>query len=48
MNRERQRLLIPWVVATISAVEMFFLFLMVVHNNPFDTYLMGGLPPAPG
>jgi len=39
INRERQRLLIPWVVAVISVVEMFFLFLMVVHNNPFDTFL---------
>ncbi len=39
LNRERQRLLIPWVVAVISTVEMFFLFLMVVHNNPFDTFL---------
>jgi cytochrome c-type biogenesis protein CcmF len=39
INRERHRLLVPWVVAIISAVEMFFLFLMVVHNNPFDTYL---------
>jgi cytochrome c-type biogenesis protein CcmF len=38
-NRERHRLLIPWVVAVISLVEMFFLFLMVVHNNPFETYL---------
>jgi cytochrome c-type biogenesis protein CcmF len=39
INRTRHRLLIPWVVAVISTVEMFFLFLMVVHNNPFDTYL---------
>jgi cytochrome c-type biogenesis protein CcmF len=39
LNRERQRLLVPWVVAVISVVEMFFLFLMVVHNNPFDTFL---------
>ena len=46
MNRERQRLLIPWVVAVISVVEMFFLFLMVVHNNPFDTFL--GAAPATG
>ncbi len=38
-NRERQRELIPYVVATISVVEMFFLFLMVVHNNPFSTYV---------
>jgi len=39
VNRERHRLLVPWVVAVISVVQMFFLFLMVVHNNPFDTYL---------
>jgi cytochrome c-type biogenesis protein CcmF len=39
VNRERHRLLIPWVVAVISLVEMFFLFLMVIHNNPFETYL---------
>src|SRR5436190_3009532 len=38
-NRERQRELIPYVVATIAVVEMFFLFLMVVHNNPFSTYI---------
>src|SRR3954463_12912711 len=38
-NRTRQRELIPYVVATISVVEMFFLFLMVVHNNPFSTYI---------
>ena len=22
-------------------VEMFFLFLMVIHNNPFDTFIDG-------
>jgi cytochrome c-type biogenesis protein CcmF len=38
-NRERQRELIPYVVAVISIVQMFFLFLMVIHNNPFETYL---------
>ena len=38
-NRERHRELIPYVVAVISAVEMFFIFLMVVHNNPFSTFL---------
>src|SRR5262245_15231381 len=43
VNRERQRELIPYVVAVISAVQMFFLFLMVVHNNPFATYIT----PAP-
>src|SRR5690242_815840 len=39
INRERQRELIPYVVAVIAVVEMFFLFLMVVHNNPFQTFL---------
>ena len=39
INRERHRELIPYVVAVISVVEMFFLFLMIVHNNPFQTYL---------
>ena len=40
VNRERHRVLIPYVVAVISVVQMFFLFLMVVHNNPFSTFLM--------
>ncbi len=39
VNRERHRELIPYVVAVISVVQMFFLLLMVVHNNPFQTYL---------
>src|SRR5215216_452772 len=39
VNRERHRELIPYVVAVISVVEMFFLFLMIVHNNPFQTFL---------
>ena len=39
VNRERHRELIPYVVATISVVEMFFLYLMVVHKNPFTTFL---------
>jgi cytochrome c-type biogenesis protein CcmF len=38
-NRERHRELIPYVVAVISAVQMFFIFLMVVHNNPVSTFL---------
>jgi len=46
VNRERHRPLIPWVIATISAVEMFFLFLMVIHNNPFSTFLSAA--PADG
>src|SRR3982074_2143606 len=33
VNRERHRELIPYVVATISTVQMFFLFLMVAHKN---------------
>jgi len=39
INRERHRELIPYVVAVISVVKMFFLFLMIVHNNPFETFL---------
>ena len=39
VNRERHRELIPYVVAVIGAVEMFFLFLMIIHNNPFAMYL---------
>ena len=39
VNRERQRELIPYVVATIAVVQMFFIFLMVVHNNPFSTFI---------
>ena len=46
VNRERNRLLIPWVVAVISAVQMFFLFLLVIHNNPFETHLQAA--PATG
>ena len=46
VNRETHRLLIPWVVAVIAVVEMFFLFLMVVHNNPFDTFVLA--TPADG
>ena len=39
INQERYRELIPWVVSVIAATEMFFIFLMVVHNNPFSTFL---------
>ena len=39
INRERHRELIPYVVTVISVVQMFFLFLMIVHNNPFQTFL---------
>src|SRR3982751_1715838 len=46
VNRERHRELIPYVIATISVVQMFFLYLMVVHRNPFTTYLTNA--PAEG
>ena len=39
INRDRHRELIPWVVSVVAATEMFFLLLMVVHNNPFSTYI---------
>jgi cytochrome c-type biogenesis protein CcmF len=39
LNRERYRELIPRVVAVISITQMFFIFLMVIHNNPFSTSL---------
>ncbi len=47
VNKERHRELIPYVVATISTVEAFFLYLMVVHKNPFATTL-AATPPADG
>src|SRR3954451_13967880 len=46
VNRERHRELIPYVVATIAVVQMFFLFLMIAHRNPFTTYLANA--PAEG
>src|SRR5919112_2939269 len=46
VNRERHRELIPYVVATIATVQMFFLYLMVAHKNPFQTFLSGA--PADG
>jgi cytochrome c-type biogenesis protein CcmF len=39
VNRESHRELIPWVVTVVSAVQMFFLFVMIVHKNPFETFL---------
>ncbi|MBA3950103.1 MAG: heme lyase CcmF/NrfE family subunit, partial [Acidobacteria bacterium] len=46
INRVHYRELMPWVVATIAAVQIFFLIVMAVHNNPFATYL--GAIPAEG
>ncbi len=39
VNRDTQRELIPYVVAIVASVEMFFIFLMITHNNPFHTFL---------
>src|SRR5918993_896827 len=39
VNRERHRELIPYVVTVISVVQMFFLSLMILHNNPFSTFI---------
>src|SRR4029434_1588583 len=38
VNRERHRELIPYVVAVISTVQMFFLYLMIVHHHPLETF----------
>ena len=38
-NRERHRELIPYVIATIAVVQMFFLSIMIVSKDPFATYL---------
>ncbi len=48
VNRDRHRELIPYVVAVISGVQMFFLFLMIIHNNPFQTYLTETPPDGNG
>ena len=40
VNRDRHRELIPYVVAIISSVQVFFLFMMIVHKNPFETFLV--------
>src|SRR6201997_294682 len=48
VNRERHRELIPYVVTTISSVQMFFLYLMVVHKNPFTTFLTTVPPDGEG
>jgi cytochrome c-type biogenesis protein CcmF len=46
VNRERHRELIPYVVSVLAATEMFFIFLMVIHKNPFSTFLTNA--PAQG
>jgi cytochrome c-type biogenesis protein CcmF len=46
LNRDRHRELMPYVVSVLAATEMFFLFLMVIHKNPFATFVT--TPPAEG
>src|SRR5262245_23074735 len=46
INRERNRELMPYVVSIIAATEMFFIFLMIIHKNPFSTFLT--TPPTEG
>src|SRR5918992_2487718 len=48
VNRDRYRELIPYVVAVIAGVQMFFLFLMLIHNNPFNTFLTQVPPDGAG
>ena len=48
VNRDRHRELIPYVVAIISAVQVFFLFMMIVHKNPFETFLVQSPPDGRG
>ncbi|HKY22607.1 MAG TPA: cytochrome c-type biogenesis CcmF C-terminal domain-containing protein [Vicinamibacterales bacterium] len=48
VNRDSHRELIPYVVAVIAGVQMFFLFLMLIHNNPFDTFLTAVPPDGKG
>jgi cytochrome c-type biogenesis protein CcmF len=48
VNRDRHRELIPYVVAVICGVQMFFLFLMIIHKNPFDTFLTQVPPDGEG
>src|ERR1700730_14859102 len=48
VNRERHREVIPYWVAVIATVQMFFLFLMVAHKNPFTTFLTEAPPDGEG
>jgi cytochrome c-type biogenesis protein CcmF len=38
-NRNRHREIMPYVVATLMAICNFFLFVIIFHKNPFDTFL---------
>ncbi len=39
MNRNRHRELLPYVVTVLMAIADFFLYVIVFHKNPFDSYL---------
>jgi cytochrome c-type biogenesis protein CcmF len=38
-NRDRHRELLPYVVTVLMAIADFFLYVIVFHKNPFDSYL---------
>ncbi len=38
-NRNRHREILPYAVAVLMAIADFFLFLIIFHKNPFDTYM---------
>jgi cytochrome c-type biogenesis protein CcmF len=38
-NRNRHRELLPYVVTVLMGIADFFLYVIVFHKNPFDTYL---------
>jgi cytochrome c-type biogenesis protein CcmF len=40
-NRDRHRELLPYVVTVLMAIADFFLYVIVFHKNPFDSYLTG-------
>jgi cytochrome c-type biogenesis protein CcmF len=39
VNRDRHRELLPYVVTVLMAIADFFLYVIVFHKNPFDSYL---------
>src|SRR3954469_10774812 len=40
-NRNRQKEILPYTIATLMAIADFFLFVIVFFRNPFDTFLTG-------
>jgi cytochrome c-type biogenesis protein CcmF len=47
-NRERHRELIPWVIAVMSGIQLFFFTMLVFAANPFATFLTQSAVPADG